>query len=346
MTNTLIYTLCKLQRWLFTLVLIRLRICPCPRLSLQIIDGFRDILLHAETIDILDVVLEYFLPQITESFTGADVVKYLFDNKYVSRQSREQLAEWNIHPRNPDKDVFLFSGAWQGLFSIFPGTKCGSQPVESFHGTWEAILSGLGPSGNSARALHSMQNLYTNDAFGKSWKGSQNKTIFVPHAASPDFLSGHIMRQIGCSNSVEYIQQREAGVANYLVLRVADQVVAAVQHKGTATQGPAECTIDDRLARIGAACLFASGNAELKSLLLDAGILYATTSGTVHVSLSQFRAVFVDIAYVIMNFHEDTWEWHDKHVCTCDTFGIAQQCSHTLLAEGLPEGFADAPAFF
>ena len=62
--------------------------------------------------------------------------------------------------------------------------------------------------------------------------------------------------------------------------------------------------------------LFASDE-QLQDLLFQAGILYVTAVSGVSACVSQFKAVFENIAYVILAPLPPRWVALQKPVCTC-----------------------------
>ena len=76
--------------------------------------------------------------------------------------------------------------------------------------------------------------------------------------------------------------------------------VVAYQNAATTSELPHDSTLNIEHARNGAAMLFESGSQLLKSLM-DSGILFVSDEITdTFCSLSTFRKIFVDVAYVII----------------------------------------------
>ena len=79
--------------------------------------------------------------------------------------------------------------------------------------------------------------------------------------------------------------------------------------------------------------MFAEQNV-VTQLLLNAGVLFAATIGGNGFSLTKFKDVFQDIAYVLVS---SSFPIHDLQnlQCTCHLSALYQQCPHSLHAEGL-----------
>ena len=110
---------------------------------------------------------------------------------------------------------------------------------------------------------------------------------------------------------------------------------------------PAQVNINARLARLGAAALFAADE-ELDRILFEGSVFFTTSVGSRAVSISSFRCMFESIAYVVVRGMPQRWQSLGKPVCTCHVFGVQQQCQHTLFIEGLglatqPRDFSDLP---
>jgi hypothetical protein len=257
--------------------------------------------------------------------------------KYVERVSREQLIAWHIEVRSLTKECFYFAKSWLGLFSLFfPGYMCGSQPVESFHALWERVRLGFGGREDVQRILETMQKLYESDsAFTRIWNTTEQTSLICSHSANPDLLNGDCLRQAMLSPALDYFN---TNCASHVVVAEGGFTVVAMQNSAREDTLPAEVAIDARLARLGARMLFAADSV-LQGLLFEAGILYCTTGSAVNVSLSSFRAVFENIAYVILTPLPERWRVLGKPVCTCHIYGIQQQCQHSLFVEGMVPTF-------
>ena len=79
-----------------------------------------------------------------------------------------------------------------------------------------------------------------------------------------------------------------------------------------------------------------SGGERLRDILFRAEILYVTGSGHVNVSLTAFRKYFINLAYVFLDERHPMRPLCRKPFCSCDIYGLAQQCMHTLYVQGLP----------
>ena len=124
-----------------------------------------------------------------------------------------------------------------------------------------------------------------------------------------------------------------AGIPNHLVLSQGADTVVAVQHHSRGNSLPAIVDIDKKHAKAGAEALFAADES-LKEALFGADVLFAATTGQVCVSVTKFKAVFSDIAYVTDADHP-LRPHGNAYMCTCNVYGLAQQCMHTLFVEGL-----------
>ena len=108
-----------------------------------------------------------------------------------------------------------------------------------------------------------------------------------------------------------------------------------MSNKAVGDQLPAMVATVMRRAEQGAKTLFQEGE-ELKTSMIESGIVYVSTSGTPCVSLSNFRATFADIAHVIIGPRRTGWNNTLPAVCTCTIFGTQQQCHHFFFASSLP----------
>ena len=75
-----------------------------------------------------------------------------------------------------------------------------------------------------------------------------------------------------------------------------------------------------------------------------------TTDQQIGVSITSFRRVFEDIAFVILRPLPPHWNALAKPVCTCHVYGVQQQCQHSLFVESLnlpgianPRDFGNIP---
>ena len=83
--------------------------------------------------------------------------------------AQRTAAGWRIPLRGRPQETYLFAVAWQGLFCDFPGTKCGSQPMESPHSTWEKKVKAQGVRMTSLLTSLSMQGVYRKNL---AWKAN------------------------------------------------------------------------------------------------------------------------------------------------------------------------------
>jgi hypothetical protein len=150
--------------------------------------------------------------------------------------------------------------------------------------------------------------------------------------ANPDLLSGEVLRTGGLSPAMDYYIYRDT--PNYVVIDHDDYQVVAVQNEMQDGVLPAQVNIDARLARLGAAALFAADE-DLDGILFEAYVFFTTSVGSRAVSISSFRCLFESIAYVVVKGMPERWQSLEKPVCTCHIYGVQQQCQHTLFVEGL-----------
>ena len=122
---------------------------------------------------------------------------------------------------------------------------------------------------------------------------------------------------------------------NHVVMDFANFTVVALQNRGDAEHLPAALPVNADLAKSGAEAILAADDV-LKELLLNAGVLHVTSQGIVNASVTSFKQMFEDIAYVIVRPLPAHWFFLQKPACTCHIFGIQQQCQHTLFVESLP----------
>ena len=104
--------------------------------------AFKSICDHCPTVNLLDMLLQAWANTIEHILLEPETLTYLRKEKYVESLSSETLASWGIPCQSADLQMLLFSKAWRGLFSGWPGFKCGSQPVEAFHNAWERVRRG------------------------------------------------------------------------------------------------------------------------------------------------------------------------------------------------------------
>ena len=217
--------------------------------------------------------------------------------------------------------------------------------------------------------LATMQELYRShdSAFANIWKATQDTDLVCPSKPNPDLLTGDALKKIDLSPAADYFKHQDK--RNFIRVRTAAFDVVAVQNASAEDVLPAERAIAEQLAIQGAHMLFAGGTT-LRKQLFEAGILYVTSQGSTAASMTQFKAVFEDIAYVVLRPHPTSWGMFDdkarsfaKHthtnfsflnrvcicvlrnpqeaMCTCHVFGIQQQCQHSFFVEGLD--FQDGP---
>ena len=110
--------------------------------------------------------------------------------------------------------------------------------------------------------------------------------------------------------------------------------IVAVNNKGDAERFPAELSVDETLATLGANAICAADK-QLSDLLFECGGFFWTTDQQIGVSITSFRRVFEDIALVILRPVPPHWNALAKPVCTCHVYGVQQQCQHSLFVESL-----------
>jgi hypothetical protein len=270
------------------------------------------------------------LPAWPSCFAKAMLNKFVI-NSIISHLGQPRclahLPAWRMR-------LFMFCKAWVGLFANgLPGLECGSQPIESFHSKWERVRNGFGGREDIMRILQTMKTLYeSDDTFTELWGDAARLNLHTPVEANPDLLSGDVLRRANLSPAVDY---HVSQVVNHVVLETATYFVVAVQNTHTQDELPAEVPVSAALARLGADAIHSSDR-DLRRLLFEAEVFFLTSTGRVAISVSRFRNIFEDIAFVILKPLPASWQSLDKPVCTCHMYGVQQQCQHTLFVEGLP----------
>ena len=300
----------------------------------QISDGMRCFCGNAPKIHVLDAVLEVALEFWRNVLNEPVAVDYFTIEKYVEHIDRQSLERWKILIRSPDREQFNFCEAWVGLFANFlPGMECGSQPIESFHSVWERRRLSFGGREDVSRILHTMQGLYANDsAFTDMWYETSNIPLHSPTNANPDLLSGDALRQGDLSPASDYIA---SDIVTHKLFQTDSYRVVAVQNCCVDGCPAAKSPLNQRNAAFGVAAMHAHGES-LNTILFEAGVFFRTTTNTVGISVSNFNAIFEDIAYVVLSPLPPNLESLNKPLCTCRIYGTQQQCQHTLFVEGPP----------
>ena len=315
--------------------------------SAQIHHAMKSFCYHAPTIDVLDVMLQYYLPQSENILHEKAAVDYLRQAEYVTEVSAEQMRSWHIPSRSSKKKKFWFCPSWQGLYGNHPGTNAGNEPAEAFNSSWAATLQSLGGRDAVAADMSTMQRIYQeNKSFVRDGARTEELSMEVPHDANPALVNGQTLRKVGLSTAAEYWESRDS---NHLRFDIDGISVLAFCDKA-ATDGtpPAKAQLNKADAEVGAKMIFA-GDEDLIRLLFEAGVLYVASTSQVCVSVSSFEKVFADIAYVIVDGCPEHWHTPTYPLCTCRIFGTQQQCQHTLVTAGLglpgvrPHSFASAP---
>ena len=68
--------------------------------------------------------------------------------EYVQQLSHATARSWCIPIHGQPQERYLIAIAWQRLcFAVYPGTKCGTQPRESLHASWQRTCKRTGLTG-------------------------------------------------------------------------------------------------------------------------------------------------------------------------------------------------------
>ena len=112
----------------------------------KIAEGLRLFGYHCPNVDILDILIRYFLPMCRDELGEAVAVEYLQKERYVASVERELLHLWHI-PTISQRTSFAFCTTWQGAFSVFPGSSIAFKKVswENNFGRLQAVRSNLLP---------------------------------------------------------------------------------------------------------------------------------------------------------------------------------------------------------
>ena len=301
-------------------------------------EAFTTICDHCPTADLLDVLLRALHTTVGSVLQERDALAYLYKERYLEEVAAAALSSWRTPTGKAESDKLLFSTAWRGLFSGFPGFKCGSQPAENFHSTWEVVRKSFGGHEDTLSILAKMQRMYQEDnAFTAPWSQSHGLDVVAAERANPDLLTGNALRSAGLSSALAYHVANSDGVANHVIIEESKYTVVAYQNtpsKNPLASGPAQQPVDPDLARAGAKMIFADAS-QLLPLALESGVVFVTSTKTHALSLTRFRALFEHIAYVIVKPTPAPWERLQNHMCTCLISGLQQQCQHGLHTESL-----------
>ena len=134
----------------------------------------------------------------------------------------------------------------------------------------------------------------------------------------------------------------KATAENFYVLNLEENVIAAMANAAEGDVMPAERHVNPDVARMGAEMFFRADE-PLRKSLLGAGILYIASDGMPAVSFSEFRKVFVDMAYVFVTLPPEQRRGIPLPFYTCDVFGIQQHCPHTNFVRSLKRWELPAP---
>ena len=212
---------------------------------------------HCPTVDMLDILLRTFLPECQNELGEAEAVQYITQQGYVSEVSRETLSLWHVPANSTSRSKFAFCTAWQGAFAVYPGTACGNQPVEAFHGSWQRTLLGLGGADRVATSLHTLARLYREDG---TFKPRCQMGVTIAGTPNPDLLHGEALRRAGLSPAVDYWRHRDRG--NHHIVAVGAKRILAIQDG----KAPAESVLEVELADRAAQSLFEADDGLRRSL--------------------------------------------------------------------------------
>jgi len=323
---------------------------------------------HTPTGPLFSVLWQAFLARLV--VLGETVLADYFRREYTTLATAQQMAAMSAGaPVDLQYDGdFAFSGFWDGLFAIFPGTACGNNTQESMHSDWQKELQALGGKAGVHEICERMQALYHKWSETVPWTAAGELSP-IPRGLDPSLLHGVLLPQVGRAPAVAMAQRAEVSSHVYRVFDVTPTccVVALERAPGSGLDGDAAaqgvealvCTsadLADKLARMGILEAHDVHDDTVKVLeALQLPQLQRGVPGGLlragHVNIyknTAYRRHFVDVVYV---FVTNDPERLCSSSCTCAGCLRYYHCEHQVFVESLQlrvraatRDFADLPS--
>ena len=309
------------------------------------------------TIQLFDAVWQLVFPWLHTVCPRAET--YL-KSTYFKSVTPENLQR-QLHCRSTlwGSKHLWFAGFWSGIIGTYPGSSCGTQPLESFHSYWQGRVRAKARA-EPTEIFACMQDLYKDDWSEKfSW---QEKRAFLtwPEKPSEALYNSASLRSAGRSPAVDFWHSRSprlCGSKNYFQCYIrTDGVKNSVDKSGITTfwilrsmrhEGlmPAEAVITKAIGHRVANLIAAEGK-ELEKWLAESGIAQEDerTAGSKHLNLDNLRAAFANHC-AVMEGHLPCSCWPRLHrkvkepfptvVCTCVEFLMHGECEHVIFVKAL-----------
>ena len=256
-----------------------------------------------------------------------------------------------------------FAGFWIGVTGTYPGSGCGTQPLESFHAYWQSAAR------SQARAapteiFNVIQKIYKEDWSQKFKWGEKRSFLTWPDRPAQDLLNSQTLRTGGRSPAVDFWANRGkklSGLYNYFKLwRRTDKTSAATQSQDGITTFwvmrarkfdkvmPADAVISQQVAE-SVGDLISCDGSQLHDALRKCNIVEGACG---HETLNvQLLERFLDGHCAVIRGHMADALWPrvrrklqkamPSTVCTCLSFMQHADCEHIVYVKAM-EGDEDA----